>query len=440
MMKINRFSIPALAVIICFCTAGCKGNGNTASPSADNGGNTAKSDSILDASDIFSERDLLNTADLSDSTTLSLSDGENITVTEEGVYVICGSAENKTITVDAPDTAKVQLVLDGITVTNESAPAIYVASADKCFITLTDKDSSLTVSGTFTGDGADGVIFSKDDLTLNGTGALYITAADGNGIVSNDDLRITGGTYNITASGHGLEANDRIAVNGGTFKISSQKDAIHCKNPDDEELGWVYIAGGTFDLTAASDGIDGSSVVEIDDGALSVSGREGIEATYVQINGGNITVNASDDGINASGRSGAYATVVEFNGGYTRITVGRGDTDAVDSNGAVIINGGTVDVTSAVSSFDYDTTAEYNGGTVIINGAEVSELPQPMMGHGGGRGGMRGEPPQGGAMPDERRPRDGMGGAPRKAPPEGGAKPERGAPPRGEAPQNTQTN
>ena len=439
-MKINRFFIPALSAMICFGAAGCKGKSSTSSPSADNGTITAASGSILDTSDIFSNRDLQKTADTSGSTALSLTDSGDITITEEGVYVICGSAENATITVDAPDTAKVQLILDGITITNETTPAIYVASADKCFITLTDKDSSLTVSGTFAGDSADGVIYSKDDITLNGTGALYITAGDGNGITSNDDLKITGGTYNITASGHGLEANDRIAVNGGTFRISSQKDAIHCKNSDDDALGWVYIAGGTFDLNAASDGIDASSVVEIDDGNLSISGSEGIEATYVQINGGSITINASDDGINASGRSSAYASVVEFNGGYTKITVGQGDTDAVDSNGALIINGGTIDVTSTVSSFDYDTTAEFNGGTVIINGTEVSELPQPMMGPGGGRGGMHGSPPQGGAMPDDRRPRDGMGGGPRKAPPEGGAMPGKGAPPRGEAPQDTQTN
>lgn len=69
--------------------------------------------------------------------------------------------------------------------------------------------------------------------------------------------------------------------------------------------------------------------------------------------------------------------------------MGQGDTDGVDANGSIYVNGGTIDITAQMSSFDYDAAAEFNGGTIIVNGEEVSEIPQSMMGgHGGGRGGF----------------------------------------------------
>ena len=68
--------------------------------------------------------------------------------------------------------------------------------------------------------------------------------------------------------------------------------------------------------------------------------------------------------------------------------MGQGDTDGVDANGNIIVNGGTIDVTAQMSSFDYDGTAQFNGGTIIINGTQVDSIPQSMM--GGGRGGMGG--------------------------------------------------
>ena len=53
-----------------------------------------------------------------------------------------------------------------------------------------------------------------------------------------------------------------------------------------------------------------------------------------------------------------------------------------DSNGNIIINGGTIDITGQ-SAFDYDGNAQYNGGTLIVNGQQVSSIPNQMMGGGG---------------------------------------------------------
>ena len=69
--------------------------------------------------------------------------------------------------------------------------------------------------------------------------------------------------------------------------------------------------------------------------------------------------------------------------------MGSGDTDAVDSNGNLIINGGTLDIT-AQSPFDYDGSGQLNGGTLIVNGTETTSLANQMGGGGMGGGRMGG--------------------------------------------------
>lgn len=384
---------------------------------------TSNSSGVIDTADLFSDRDLEQTADTSEAKMLSVSDGKTIDITEEGVYVISGSAKNCTIKVNADDTSKVQLVLDDVDIENEDFPAIYVVSADKVFITSTDSENSLSVTGAFTADGdtnTDAVIFSKDDIVLNGTGSLTVYSAYGNGISCKDDLKVTGGKYEISCAEDAFEANDSIAVCGGEFTIKTQKDAFHAENDEDSSLGYIYIADGKFDINAASDGIQATTYVQIDGGTFDITSSEGIEATYVQINSGDITIAASDDGINAARKSDQCDVVIEFNGGNTTITMGQGDTDGIDSNGSIYVNGGTIDVTAQMSSFDYDAAAEFNGGTIIVNGEEVSEIPQSMMGggHMGGRGGM-GTPPDGNFGGGMGTPPDGNFGGGMGTPPDG---------------------
>ena len=351
--------------------------------------------SDAESSELFTSRDLAQTADTSDAQYITVSDGQTIDITAEGVYVISGTAKDCTIRVNADENAKVQLVLDGVSITNSDSPAIYVVSADKVFVTTTGSENTLTVSGQFTADGdtnTDAVIFSKDDLVLNGTGTLNIVSNNGNGITSKDDLKITGGTYNVQSALDAIEANDSISISDGVFAVNSNKDGLHCEN--DEAEGTITITGGTFEINAKSDGIQATALLQIDGGSMNITASEGLEATYVLINDGTVNITASDDGINASAKTNVYDTVIEINGGDLTVAVGQGDTDAIDSNGSIYVNGGTINVTAQMSSFDYDKTAEFNGGTIIINGQEVSEIPQSMMG-GGMRGGM-GDNMQGG--------------------------------------------
>ncbi len=371
-------------------------------------------------SEYFTDRDLEQTADTSDAKTYTLQDNQEYTITEEGVYVISGSAEEATIVVDTDSSAKVQIVLDGVSITNSDYPAIYVKSADKVFVTTTDSVNELTVSGTFHSDGetnTDAVIFSKDDLVLNGLGKLVINSAD-NGITSKDDLKITGGTYVITTESDAIEANDSILICDGEFIISTAKDALHSENDEDDTQGMIYISGGTFDINAESDGIQGISLVEIDGGTFMINAEEAVEGTCVRINDGKFTINASDDGINASAKSSAYKPTVEINGGSLDITMAAGDTDAIDSNGYIYVNGGTINI-SARFAFDFEYGAELNGGTVTVNGTQVTEITNSMMGFGGMQGGMmpggngempEGEAPQGNPFGDRPQGPGGMHG------------------------------
>lgn len=357
------------------------------------------SDGAIDASDLFTERDLQQTADLSEAQYFTLQDGQDIEITEAGVYVFTGTASDTSIIVNAGDEDKVQIILNGVSITNTDSPAIYVKNADKVFVTTTDTDNTLKVTGEFTADGdtnTDAVIFSKDDLVLNGIGSLAIESAD-NGITSKDDLKITGGSINISADSDAIEANDSIAIADGYITISTGKDGMHAENDEDNTLGYIYICGGTFNIDAADDGIQATTILQIDGGEFSISSAEGLEATHVQINGGSIYIDASDDGINGSQKSTALSAEVEINGGNVTVNMGQGDTDGIDSNGALTITGGTIEV-NAQSPFDYDGTLTFTGGKVIVNGQETTDITNQMMGGGmmGGPGGGFGGGPGGG--------------------------------------------
>lgn len=342
-----------------------------------NNGTTATTvTKIYQASELFTERDLEQNVNTTNATKYTVSDGENITITSEGVYLITGTAKNVTIYVEAGDSDKVQIVLEDLSITNEGVPVIYVKTADKVFVT-SNGENNLKVTGTFVKDDSNNlnaVIFSKQDITFNGTGTLNIEST-ANGITGKDDVKITGGTYNIKASAVGIRANDSIRIADGIINILAGTDGLHAENSSDDSKGYVFIAKGTIKIEATDDCIHGGSVVQIDEGNITLNGAEGIEGTYVQINGGTIKINGTGDGINAGSKSESYPVTIEITGGDITIVMASGDTDGIDSNGDLKVYGGTINVTGS-STFDYDGNATYTGGTIIINGTKVDTIPK----------------------------------------------------------------
>ncbi|MEZ5333946.1 MAG: carbohydrate-binding domain-containing protein [Methanolobus sp.] len=254
----------------------------------------------------------------------------------------------------------------------------------------------METAGTFVSDGdtnLDAVIFSKDDLVFNGIGTLEIVSSE-NGISSKDDLKVTGGTYYVTSELDSFEANDRILIYDGTFDVNSSKDAFHCENDEDDSLGNIYIYNGIFEINAADDGITAAGFIQIDGGNITITkASEGIEATYIVINDGNIDIYATDDGINAARKSTGYDVEIIINGGTINIEMASGDTDGIDANGTVTINGGYTTIICN-SGIDVDEESYINGGTVIVKCVQIYEIQAEMMGGGNRHGG--------GNMPPER--------------------------------------
>ena len=384
------------------------------------------------SADMFTERDLAGTYEESGAVYVTLSGdgitgetdgvaikGQTVTITAEGTYIFSGTLSEGQIVVDA-DNAKVQIVFDNVDITCASSAAVYVKSAEKVFVTLAE-GSQNTLRNTdgyvaIDDNNIDAVIFSKSDLTLNGTGSLTIVSAEGHGIVSKDDLKITGGTYDITAAGHALSGKDSVRIADGTFILTAEKDGIHAENADDEEKGYIYIADGDFTITSDGDGMDASNIVQIEDGTFDITaggGAANSQKTHESdMPGGGISQNierpdgesmpqmgekpdgenmpqdtttdessTSTKGIKAGGgmylNGGTYqidsvddsihsnANITIADGTYTLAT---GD-DGVHADDALTVNGGTITVTESYEGME-GLTVTINDGTIDITASD----------------------------------------------------------------------
>lgn len=218
---------------------------------------------------------------------------------------------------------------------------------------LAEDKNKITSGGTYTFTGNttnDRIVVDTTDavtIVLNG---VSLSSADGAVIKAQEGSNVT------------VEL-----VGENTLTATNDNDGINAE-------GDLTITGsGSLTVNAADDGIHADGMLTIESGTLSITAHEGLEATYIKINGGDITIKATDDGINAANKSDKYSVCVEINGGNLTIDMGQGDTDAIDSNGSIIINGGTITIT-AQSPFDWDDSATLNGGTVIVNGSQVTSL------------------------------------------------------------------
>ena len=260
---------------------------------------TATATASVDLSNPFTDRDKEIGYDTDSSHVITLEgssascasdsvqiDGSVVTIITEGTYILSGSLEDGMILIDAADSEKVQLVLNGATIASSTSAAIYVRSADKVFLTTaTGTDNTLSNGGEYIAiddNNIDAVVFSKADLTLNGAGTLTVNAAAGHGVVSKDDLVLTSGTYAITAASHGLSGKDSVRIANGTYTIASGKDGIHAENEDDISLGYLYIAGGAFAIDADGDGLSASSYLLIDGGTFDILAGGGAANAPVQ--------------------------------------------------------------------------------------------------------------------------------------------------------------
>lgn len=472
--------IPVLILCACLLLSSC-GKKNTASGTNNISNMSAVTEISTDDMDFeFSNND--TTYDYDESEAKTVADSEKaVKITAEGTYVVSG--EHESITVSAPDTAKVRIILKNATVSNTSGPAIYIEKADKVFITACEGTVNTLSDGTsYTGDfkdtNVDGAIFSKTDLTLNGEGTLNITGNCKCGAVSKDDLIICGLNLTVKSTGCALEGKDCVKIKDAAITVSAGGDGIRSTNTEKSNKGFVYIETGNIDITSGNDGIQAATVLKaangsikitagggaadakqnsggrnmpgfggstqttddqestkglkagslilIDEGGFEVSSKddsfhsngdieinggsftaaagddgfhadnnliinggsitvsqsyEGLEGQKVTVTGGNIDITASDDGINAAGSSSSSSTggrpgssdsnaLITIGGGYIVVNASG---DGIDSNGNIVISGGTLLVSGPADNgngaFDYGGEATVSGGTVILCGS-----------------------------------------------------------------------
>ena len=327
----------------------------------------------------------------------------NLVIANGGWYEITGTLDNGSIIVKADNSSKVWIRLNGVTVTCSDDACLRIDQAEKVFLTLAEgTDNTFTSGDTYSeealADNTGGVIYAHDDLTINGTGNLTITAGYKHGIDANDSLVITGGNISITAPQDGIHVNDGFSFTSANLTIDAGDDGIHSDT-------FIYTEGGTI---------------------LVNSCYEGLEAKTIDIAGGDITIYPTDDGINANGGAttnggmgggpgGGGAppggdngsqggqsdndeknnttnnttndgeknnttetteeeeTYIRISGGtVTIINTTGNDADGLDSNGSIYIDGGTVLVSlpggSANNAIDYGSE---NNGKAIVTGGTV---------------------------------------------------------------------
>ena len=249
-------------------------------------------------------------------------------ITKAGTYVLNGELSRGQIAVDLGEDAEedpkavVTLVLNGVDVTCEVAPAVIFYNVYECGDT--DADSA------------------KKDVDTSAAGANVI---------------IADGTQN-TINGSYVE---RI-YKPGSVVLNDDKTEV-------EDAKKLHKYDGAF-YSKMSMNINGG---EKNSGVLTINAEnEGLDSElHLTINGGNININSGNDGINTNEDG---VSVTTMNGGVLTITVTgeTGEGDGIDSNGWLVINGGTVVAAACSSSadagIDSDMGIHINGGTVVATG------------------------------------------------------------------------
>lgn len=365
----------ALLLVLCLLLCACSEKEETAASTASAGTQSAETVTNAaqqstaaesevrtpDPADLFTLRDLDGSWDEDaavriwlegdsascDSSAVQIS-GATVTIAAEGVYVLTGTLSDGEIIVNCSKEEKVQLVLNGAEIHSADFAAIYVAQADKVFLTLAGGTvNTLTNGGSFTASdesNVDAVIFAKDDLTINGSGALLITSPGGHGVVGKDEVTICGGSFEITSAKTAISGKDSLSVSSGVFKLIAGTDAMKSEN-DDTTLGNVYLAGGSYNLSADGDGVSAS-------GTLTVAGGS---YTVLTGSGGNDT-DKSQKGMKA----GSALTILDGT-----IWVSSTD-DSIHSNGSITVLAGTLNLSSGDDGVHADDTVTVAGGSVTV--------------------------------------------------------------------------
>lgn len=240
----------------------------------------------------------------------------------------------------------------GHTVVNITAPGTYrisgTLSAGQIRVDLGENacdDSSAVVN----------LILSDADITCTVAPAILFLntyECDGNWSVDTAKPEVDTGKAgaNLVLEGQNVVSGSHVARiykdAEGEAKLWKQDGAIY------SYMSLNIYGPGSLDLTADNEGLD--------------------TELHLTIHGGDIAIRSGNDGINTN-EDGVSVTTI--NGGSLRILAGLGaEGDGIDSNGYLVINGGTVIAAAnpaADAGLDSDLGSFINGGTVAAFGSTM---------------------------------------------------------------------
>ncbi|AOZ92999.1 carbohydrate-binding domain-containing protein [Paenibacillus crassostreae] len=302
----------------------------------------------------------------------------SVKITAAGTYVLSGTLDDGQIVVNVQDKGTVQLVLNGVNLHDSDSAPIYIVEAGKVVMTLQEGTENVVTDGeTYVYEDAstdepNAAIFSKADLTINGTGKLSVTANYNNGITSKDDLKIMGGTIEIQAADDGMMGKDMVAIQDGEITITASGDGIKATNDEDATKGFIAITAGSFDIQADNDGIQAETALLIDGG------------TYNLVTGGgnaNGEVKTESMGQGPGGRGGfepgsevdPTATTIEPSTETTTETSTETESTSakgLKAGGDMTVNNGTFKIDSADDAIHGNSNVAINGGDIGITSGD----------------------------------------------------------------------
>ena len=228
-----------------------------------------------------------------------------------GTYVLTGKLSAGQIAVDLGEDAEndpaavVNLILDGVDITNTVAPAVIFYNVYECGDTDSPSatvDTSAAGANVILAEGSrnyvngshvakiykpgtdkklhkyDAAFYSKMSMNVDGEGELHITA-DNEGLDSELHLTVGGGTINIASGNDGINTNEDgvsvTTVNGGHLRIHVTGETGEGDGIDSN--GWLVINGGIVEAMACpasmDSGIDSDMGIHINGGTVIATGN-----------------------------------------------------------------------------------------------------------------------------------------------------------------------
>lgn len=316
-----------------------------------------------------------------------------------------------------------QMTLGGGTIQVEASGGVYLqrsgAGYDPAYCCAIKSGGNISIAGSnitihstgiagkgISGDHAITLTSGSVNISCTGNGNTYTNSSgvvdsyNATCLTADGNISIPGGTLALTASGTGgkgitlngiLKIGDsgnspsvNITTSGTKFRESGSGQNIEYNEPKAiRSDGEVEISNGNIVISSNDDAIKSKTSVTFSNAKVTISKCvEGIEAPNITVNSGEISLTGTNDGFNATKGTGSEAndgSLLTFNGGYVVTNISSGD--GLDSNGNMIMTGGTVLVHGPQSQpevgMDFNGSFLISGGLLVVSGTNSNMTEGP---------------------------------------------------------------